>query len=264
MFLMGPDAKQRGRTSVKSAEYLARSFEFRDYFRGARRLGREVCQGERAPDAGIDPRRAYVARAHTSESDGQFEFAISAPLCQDGRWVGLIGGTISSDKVLGAVRLLDDRHGRIAAVLGPRDRERDQALKPLPSDLTFIVHPGLLHGQALALVRPEPGTIRAALGISLDSEAANRNQLRYAAPYAVDDYRDPVPGFDGAWSAVFAAADESGYVVAVQSRRDVTPLGQVLMEKLALPAGIPFSVGLLALGFVGLARRRRAPVSSPP
>ena len=263
MFVMGPDGRQRARTSLKPPEYLARSFEFRDYFKGARRLAREVCRDDPSADSAVDPRQAYLARAYTSESDGHFEFAISAPLCQGQTWLGIIAGSIAIDKVLGAVRLLDDRHGRIATVLGPRDRERAQANLPLPSDLTFIVHPGLLRGQALPLRQPEPIRIRAALGIPSDTEAANRNKLRYAAPLRVDDYRDPVAGFEGAWSAVFAAADESGYVVAVQSRRDVTPLGQVLVEKLALPAGIPFAVGLLTLGFLGLARRRQAPTIAP-
>jgi len=95
----------------------------------------------------VDPGRAYVARAHSSESDGQFEFAISAPLCREHRWVGII---------------------------------------------------------------------------------------------------------------------ESGYVVSVQSRRDVTPLARVLVEKLALPAGIPFSMALLATGSLGLARRPRPTASSTP
>ena len=256
LFVMAPDGRQTARSSLKSPEYLARRFDFRDYFKGAQQLGLNVCGESAGPVSGMNAGTAYISRAYTSESDGHFEFAISAPLCMSRRWVGIIAGTVASDKVLGAVRLLDDHHGRIATVLGPRDRERAEKDLPLPNDLTFIVHPGLAHGQSLRLLEPEPSLIRAALGIAADTGAeANPRRLRYAAPLRVDDYHDPVPGFAGAWAAVFAAADESGYLVAVQSRRDVTPLAREVMSKLALPAGIPFSVGLL--GWYILARRRR-------
>ena len=255
MFVMATDGVQRVRSSSKSAEYMRRNFAFRDYFQGARKLGLEEC-ARAASRPKNQPHGAYIARAYTSESDQNFEFAISAPFCKEGRWIGILGSSIATDKVLGAVQLLDDHHGRIAAVLGPRDRERGAPLPP-PSDLTFIVHPGLSHGQALSLEQPEPAEIRAALGLSLTAESnENPGKLRYSAPFRVDEYRDPVPGFDGVWSAVFAAADESGYLVAVQSRRDVTPLAQALLAKLALPALLPFGVALLTLLGLGLTRRR--------
>ncbi|MEO6599832.1 MAG: hypothetical protein ABIQ16_08180, partial [Polyangiaceae bacterium] len=253
MFVMWPNGVQRVRTSPKSVEYMQRSFAFRDYFDGARKLALEECA---STPSGSQPRKAHIARAYTSESSGHFEFAISAPLCRQGHWLGVLGGTIATDELLGAVKLLDDHHGRIAAVLGPRDRERGAPL-PLPSDLTFIVHPGLKRGQALTLQRPAPSTIRSALGLLLIPEGdENPRKLRYSAPLRIDDYRDPVPGFDGAWAAVFAAADESGYLVAVQSRRDVTPLAQALTAKLVPSAGVPFGVALLTLIALGFARRR--------
>jgi serine/threonine protein kinase len=254
MFVMAPDGRQQARSSAKPTEYLSRSFAFRDYFGGARRLAAEVCRDDPGAVPVDSPRRAYVARAYSSESDGHFEFAVSAPLCRGSTWLGLIAGSIATDKVLGAVRLLDDHNGRIASVLGPRDRERHQAHLALPADLTFIVHPGLERGQALALRDPSPTTIRAGLGISSEAKDATL-QLRYTAPLRVDDYRDPVQHFDGAWSATFAAADESGYIVGVQSRRDTTRIAHVVIEKLALPAGVPFAVGFLSLALIGLARR---------
>ncbi len=255
LFVMGTNGVQRMRSSLKSPEYLRRNFAFRDYFQGAQKLGLEECASP-ALGSGSQPHSGYIARAYTSESDGNFEFAISAPLCRDEHWVGVLGASIATDKVLGAVQLLDDHHGRIAAVLGPRDRERGAPL-PLPSDLTFIVHPGLSRGQALSLERPAPAEIRASLGLSLSAESPeNPEKLRYSAPFRVDSYRDPVPGFDGVWSAVFAAADESGYLVAVQSRRDTTPLAQALLTKLAQTAGVPFGLALLTLIVLGLTRRR--------
>ena len=257
LFVLGPDGVQRARSTFMAREYMQRAFAFRDYFEGGRRLGLAQC-ARRADSSRSRSLSAYVARAYTSERDGHFEFAISAPLCRGQTWVGLLAGSITTDKVLGAVQLLDDHHGRLAAVLGPRDRERGAPL-PLPNDLTFIVHPGLRHGQALSLQHPTPGTLRAALGIASvaqSGEGAGPGLLRYSAPLRVDDYRDPVPGFDGSWSAVFAAADESGYLVAVQSRRDATPLAHAVAAKLWPAAGVPFGLGLLLLLTLGLARRR--------
>jgi serine/threonine protein kinase len=258
MFVLAPDGLPRARTSPKSAEYLARSFAFRDYFKGAELLARERCV-ERGPHApSTTPSLAFVARAHLSESDGHFEFAISTPLCRGSTWLGMLAGTVASDKVLGAVRVLDDRHRRVAAVLGPRDRDRAAANLPLPTDLSFIVHPGLTKGQQAKLLHPDPAVIRSALGLALDMNSREApDRLRYAAPFRVDDYRDPIPGYEGAWSGVFASADESGYIVAVASRRDGTSVMRALLEKLALPASVPISFALTGLAILAVARRTR-------
>lgn len=254
LFVMGLDARQRARTTQKTPEYLARSFGFRDYFKGAAALATAVCS---ASGAGA-PEAAYLARAFRSESDGHFEFALSAPLCRNSTWIGVLGGTIGTDAVLGAVRLLDDHNGRITAVLGPRDRERHAADLPLPDDLTFIVHPGLVKGQAQHLTRPEPALIRQALGISRDgARNAHFDRLRYAAPLRLDDYRDPTPGYEGAWSAVFAAADESGYVVTVASRHSEPSLARLMLEELSPAAGLPFALSLALLIAARLERLRR-------
>lgn len=261
MFLLTTDGLPHARTSHKSAEYMARSFAFRDYFKGAQALAREACV-DAGPGAPPPPGpRAFVARAHLSESDGHFEFAISTPICRGSTWLGLLAGTVATDNVLGAVRVSGDGSGRVSAVLGPRDRDRKNAELPLPTDLNFIVHPGLAKGQLVKLLRPAPATIRAALGLSLprDSRAGPApDRLRYAAPFRVDSYEDPVPGYEGSWSTVFATADESGYIVAVSSRRDDTPLSRALLGKLALPAGVPFSIALLGLTMAAIARRARA------
>lgn len=260
MFVLAPDGLPRARTSRKSAEYLARSFAFRDYFKGAQAIARERCV-EGAPPAtarSASASLAFVARAHLSESDGHFEFAISTPLCRGSTWLGMLAGTVASDNVLGAVRVLDDRHGRIAAVLGPRDRDRAAAHLPLPNDLSFIVHPGLAKGQQAKLLHPNPAVIRSALGVSLDMNSREApDRLRYATPFRVDDYRDPIPGYEGAWSGVFASADESGYIVAVSSRRDETSVTRALVEKLALPASVPISFALTGLAILALARGPR-------
>jgi hypothetical protein len=162
-----------------------------------------------------------------------------------------VAATISSDKMLGLVRLAEEHPHRITALLGPRDRERSQTNQALPSGFTFVAHPGLSRGQEYQLREPAPQRIRDALGIPASPEA-----LRYAAPLRVRDYRDPLPGFEGNWSAAFAPIDESGFVVVVQSQRDrPAPLAPAL-ERLAAPTGAIFLLGgglLLSI----VARRRR-------
>jgi len=259
MFVMTADGRQAARTSAKPPAYLARSFTFRDYFQGARALAAEVCREGWGTDYAADQRRAHLARAFRSESDGNFEFAISAPLCDGTTWIGVLGVTAGTDAVLGAVRLLDDRHGRTTAVLGPRDRERNAASLPLPTDLTFIVHPGLVKGQAQHLLDPSPAVIRGALGIANDARSdQGSNRLRYAAPYRADDYRDPTPGYGGRWSAVFAAADESGFVVAVASRRSEGSFARRVYEQIELPLWVLLGLGLLGSTLLGLEQLRRA------
>ncbi len=261
MILVDPSGRSRARTNRKSADYLARSFTFRDYFKGAQARAREVCVDAAPGGPPVKAPRAFVARAHLSENDGLFELAVSTPICRGSTWLGLLAGTISTDKVLGAIRVSGDRNGRVAAVLGPRDRDRATAHLPLPTDLSFIVHPGLTKGQLVNLLRPAPSAIRSALGLSIPLEGRaepTSAPLRYAEPFRVDAYYDPVPGYEGTWSAVFATADESGYIVAVASRRDDTPLASALLDKLALPAGVPFSATLLGLLMWAIARRAGA------
>jgi hypothetical protein len=121
-----------------------------------------------------------------------------------------------------------------------------------------MVHPGLPRGQVSTLRVPDQAKLRAGLGVDFGAEdVTNRSRLRYAAPLRIDNYEDPVPGFEGVWAAVFATADDSGYLVAVQSRRDTTPLRTALAQQLALPAGVPFTASLLGLVLFAWARRGR-------
>jgi hypothetical protein len=256
MFVIAPSGQQRARTSQKDDEYMRRSFAFRDYFKGAEALAKQACVEAAPGSPPPKPPRAFVARSHLSESDDRFEFAVSTPLCRGGTWLGVLGATVATDNVLGAVRVTGDRSGRVAAVLGPRDRDRANAERPLPTDLPFIVHPGLAKGQLVTLLQPEPKTIRDALGLSLPVDSGSGPAaLRYAAPFRVDTYQDPVPGYEGDWSAVFATADASGYMVAVASRRDETPLARALLGKLGPEAGVPFSLTLFGMVLWAIARR---------
>lgn len=250
MFTMAPDGRQRARTTEKSLEYLQRTFEFRDYFIGARKLALTQCAPPKPGSAPPEP-QAFLGGTHRSESDDQFEIVIAAPICDARGWVGVLGGTISSNKAFGAVRLADGQQGRIAALLGPRGVDRKDAGRPPPNDLTFMVHPELAPGAEYRLENPKPNAIRTALGIPNES-----GELRYVPPLLVRDYVDPVLGGAGTWTAAIAPVHASGYVVVVQSPvLGKTPLGTLLAEA-PLSIGVPFALGLALLFAFGLRRGR--------
>jgi hypothetical protein len=240
MFVLAPDARQRARTTAGSDSYLQRSFAFRDYFRGARALASSACAPRSAGEGTREP-TAYVARAYESENDGEFEFAVSAPVCDARGWIGIVVGSIRADAALGSVRLADERNAYVTALLGPRDNDRADGDRPLPSGFTFVAHPGLRPGQLIELRQPEPYLIREKLGIPNGSA-----ELRYGTPLRVDDYVDPVFS-SGPWVGTFSPVYDSGYVVVVQSsRRSESAISRVL-KTLAVPAGVPFSAALLLL-----------------
>jgi serine/threonine protein kinase len=250
LFVLAPDGRMRARTTQRSEEYINRSFEFRDYFRAARALALSECPTGAPASAPSDTRTAYLGRAHRSESAGEFEIAISAPVCDERGWLGVLGATIASNKSFGVVRVKDGPTGHFTALLGPRGMDRNDVGRPL--GFTFVVHPGLSPGREYELKYPEPGLIRSRLGIPADSEG-----LRYVEPLLVRDYRDPVAERDGQWTAALAPVDESGFLVLVQSPRapDRSRWAFLSERELAIPAAL-FCVGLAALLGMHLRSRR--------
>ena len=63
-----------------------RSFAFREYFQGAKRL---------ADEHAADPEgtRYFTARPFCSEDDGEFKYAISLPIFDGDNWIGVLAGT---------------------------------------------------------------------------------------------------------------------------------------------------------------------------
>jgi serine/threonine-protein kinase len=180
-----------------------RSYAFRDYFRGARELGL------RGSGAG------YVARAFRTERDGGLEFAVSAALLAEGRWVGVLVGTIAANSVFGKVRMQDSpESGRSAALLGRRDIDRQD-----PEELrdverfVYLIHDRL--ARAREVQAPKLEAIEAAFAEA--APAGEQFALRYASPRLLSDYRDPVSSSDRRWLAAFAPVGGTGIVVVVQS-----------------------------------------------
>jgi len=254
LFVLAPDGRMRARTTRRSEEYIRRSFEFRDYFRGARALALAECSNDASAGPRSELGTAYLSRAHVSESEGEFEIAISAPICDERGWIGVLGATISSNKSFGSVRLEDGPTGHLTALLGPRGADRKDAGRPPPDGYTFIVHPGLSQGLEYRLTYPETALIRSAFGIPASSAG-----LRYVEPLTVRNYTDPLAKHDGLWTAALAPVDESGFVVLVQSPREPERArwASLADQELAVPLAL-FSIGLGTLLAAHLRARRSA------
>jgi serine/threonine protein kinase len=189
-----------------------RSYEFRDYFRGAQQL------------AGNRTAGAYVAPAFRSESHGTLDFALSTPvLDDDGGEIGIVVGTLNAKAAFGAVRMEDPAQsghtGRIVtALIGPRGRDRDQGPNaPAPSDFTFVVHPGMDRGVEFPMRTPTPETLRRHFGLS--APPGWQLSPRYPPALQLTNYHDPVPGFEGEWLAAFAPVGNTGFLILVETRK---------------------------------------------
>lgn len=220
---------------------MGRHYGFRDYYRGARLLG----------EAGVVD--AYLGRAYQSESTHQLQFAFSAPVLGPEReWLGNIVGALPASSAIGQVKLSGPAaSGRIVALLGPRDNDRDTADKPLPSDLCFVVHPRLQRGRQVFLKG-----IDRKLGVA--AKPGEQFWLRWVKPTLVADYHDPVMGDGQSWLAALAPVGETSYVVVVQTTRDAVLAGsRSLWRRLLRDAGIPLALGMALLTLLARSPARR-------
>jgi hypothetical protein len=180
---------------------LGKDYSWRDYFRGARRLG----------EAGL--RAGYISRALLSETEDIWVFGIAAPVYDEGVWAGVLLITVGTDPALKRKRL--DRTsdaGPMAVIVAPRDRSR--ASTEGEGDYVVILHDGLTHGAGIAMDSPRLRELRAT--------RTEPNQRLWIDPDPITDdaHRDPVPGFEGRWLAGFAPVGDTGFVVIVQTRHD--------------------------------------------
>jgi serine/threonine-protein kinase len=176
-------------------------YSWRDYFIGAQRLGEAKIRG------------GYISRALLSETDKTWKFGITAPLYEDGKWVGVLLFTVGTDSALGGARL--DRTsdaGPMAVVVAPQDRSRNSRAEE--GKYVVILHDGLAHGDSVLFDSLRLGELRVM--------RADRKGPQWVdfEPLKDDEHHDPVPGFEGRWLAGFAPVGETGFVVIVQTRHD--------------------------------------------
>ncbi|MHB8872865.1 MAG: PDC sensor domain-containing protein [Myxococcaceae bacterium] len=233
-------------------EHLCSDYSWRDYFDGARRLGEK---GRHA---------VHVSRAFNSELDKQFKFALSTPIyAADGHWTGVIRVAIGTDSTLGPLRLRDPADPRRLGVLvGLKDNERETAGRPRPDDNVVLLHESLEHGANMPIESGPIRDVQAALAARASGDVDEFLMPPPELSRAVEDHRDPVPGFEGRWLAGVAPVGGTRYVVVLQTL-DAAALepGQTLWTLLQWGGGALAAFGL-ALWVVR--RSTRPPKGSPP
>jgi hypothetical protein len=234
---------------ISRVRNIGKDYSWRDYFRGARRLG----------EAGL--RAGYISRALRSESEGTWMFGVAVPVYEEGTWAGVLLATIGTDSLLRQRRLARATDaGPMAVVVAPRDRSR--ATTEGEGDYVVILHDGLSHGAGIVMDSPRLRALRAT--------RTEQNQLRWIDPEPImdDAHRDPVPGFEGRWLAGFAPVGDTGFVVIVQTRYDtaVAPNAR-LWRSFAWQAG-PIILAMMAAAILWIyhpvllrgLRMRHAPI----
>jgi eukaryotic-like serine/threonine-protein kinase len=214
------------------------NYAWRDYFRGARRLG----------EAGY--RAGYISRVIRAEADDRYKFGISAPIYDGGAWIGVLLATIGNDFALKRRRLDHASDGGpMAVIVAPRDRSRYSTEGA--GDYVAILHEGLTHGTVVPIDSPR---LRE-LGVT----HTEPKQLRWIDPEPITDdaYHDPVPGYEGRWLAGFAPVGDTGFVVIVQTRYDAAVQPNARLWRIAQVGGVILMVAVIGLGLSGFARRRR-------
>jgi len=245
-----PEGERTLRWPRVEARAYARDFPWRDYFRGARAAAAVGC---RAP---------YVARSIRSEGDDKHKLILSVPVCEDGRWLGVLMATVDSSSSIGTVRLDDARSkGARGTLLGLRDRSRAEAASPAPEEFRVLVHEGLQQGDSARVDANFGRRLYTAWG---PPRAAAVQLADRPGPISLteQDYRDPVAGFEGRWLAGAAPVGGTGLVVVVQTRYDdVVAPGEAMSSRvleLMLLATAVMAVLISAPAWIARLRRERA------
>jgi len=251
MVALNADGCARARISEEppSPDYIQRSFDWRDYFGGAR------------GDAVRGSRRAHVREAYRSSVSQLMKFAVSAPLFEADQWIGVITGSITAASTLEMPRTTRSANSaQTTVLLGPLEPERGDLPGQSIRQFTFLVHPLLGRGEKRTLDRE--------LGVSLEhafktAESRGRGQfeLETVPPIQRADYVDPLLG--DRWLAAFAPVGGTGYVVLVQTRDAVATQPNNLLTRVAwaltfISAATWFTWGAFFLWRLRLDRRGRA------
>jgi eukaryotic-like serine/threonine-protein kinase len=208
VLILGPDGQVVAR-DPRDPPLEGKSFERRDYFRGA--LSRE----------GSGRAAVHLSRLFPSQFDGLVKFALSAPvrdpLAPLGPPLGVIVGTVATDPRLGLSFLHDGN--RNAVVVGRWDAVRqtgDEApFGPQPLRVV-VLHPAFEHGD-----RPVEARSLELERFASDPSAPPLSEGTRST--AVDPwYQDPMRSRDlryaGPWLAGMAQVGNTEYVVIVQTR----------------------------------------------
>jgi hypothetical protein len=236
----------RARISEEPAppDYVRSSYDWRDYF------------GSAARDAERPERITYVRKAYRSAISQLIKFAVSSPLVADGRWIGVVAGSLVVTSTLDLPRMKrSESSERMTVLIGPFEGESTGPHPPRsgPLEFTLLAHAQLRRGSKVTIDEATAVEIERAFHSS--SGSARQFELGTALPLQRADYVDPLLG--GRWLAAFAPVGATGYVVLVQTRDSVAIRPSNGLARIGLT--LAFGSGLLFTlwGSFYLWRRRR-------
>ena len=244
LFVLDADGCSRARISEEPThqDYVRTVYDWHDYFSGA------------LADAARPEHSTHVRAAYRSSISRLIKFAVSTPLFEDGKWVGVITGSKIAASTLDLPRTKrSDTRDQMTVLIGPFEGERTGPHKPsAQSGFTFLAHPRLARGQKVMLEPALSSLLTRAFHTLAD---ARQFELVTALPVQRVDYADPLLG--GRWLAAFAPVGATGYVVVVQTRdavaiRPSNGLARIAVTLAGSSAGL-----LLVYGYFSLWRRNR-------
>ena len=200
----------RARISEEPAQpnYSRVTYNWRDYFASA------------SPDAEHPERLPSVRKAYRSSVSQLIKFAVSSPLFDDGKWIGVVTGSLVATSTLQLPRMKRrESSERMTVLIGPFEGENTgpHPLRAGPPEFTLLVHAHLRRGGKVTLDESTAAELERAFQSS--SARARQFELGTALPLQSADYVDPLLG--GRWLAAFAPVGATGYVVLVQTRDSV-------------------------------------------
>lgn len=244
LFLLDADGCSRARISEEPTpqDYVQTPYDWHDYFSGA------------SADAVRPERSIHVRAAYRSSISQLIKFAVSTPIFEDGKWVGVITGSKIAAATLDLPRTKrSDTSDQMTVLIGPFEGERVGQHKPsVQSGFTFLAHPRLPRGQKVML---EPALAFQLTRAFRPLADARQFELVTALPFQRIDYQDPLLG--GHWLAAFAPVGATGYVVLVQTRDAVAIRPSNGLARIAVTLAGSSTVLLLVYGYFWLWRRNR-------
>ncbi|MET0790227.1 MAG: protein kinase, partial [Polyangiaceae bacterium] len=240
MFVMSRWGCARARLPVEpnNLEYVHRHFEWQHYFRGV----------EQAMLRGEVP--SWVRSAYRSSITQHTKDAISAPIFQGDRWLGVVSGSMTSASAFNRPYAKLESDERMTVLLGALERAPSGS-GPAVSNFAYLVHPRLRFGDKLTLDREHAARLERTFG----SDSKRQFELANISPLSSADYVDPLLG--GRWLAAFAPVGHTGDFVLVQTLDAAATRPANVIVRIGYGLGAASCAALVAVAIFATWTRRR-------
>jgi eukaryotic-like serine/threonine-protein kinase len=215
--------------SNKRDQVVGKAFPYRDYFRGA---------------IGKPANSAHVSRIYRSHlADENYKFAVSAPIWAEGRQVGVLVATVTTNSARGT--LLPEDVLSDPALVGQWDGGEPDPLDPkvptrlhTPGQRLILLHSAFARGDTAVEVH----------GGALFDESAHRELGHATDPEYADPVADRNPDYAGRWLAAAAPVKNTEFVVIVKQRYDEAVQPNAIFGRLRVMWFTVLGVALVCIG----------------